>query len=890
MRRPDRPKDAPALGAAGRVRAVFAFLRACCTAALAGGCALGGAPRVAPVPPAASALFAEARAALGVPAPDARARARAGAFEALALAPGWVAPRRLLDDLALEDLLGPEALGDHLAALARDPGDAARLYLAGRLERSGERFAAALQADRHLAWAHHGLAYEAAIRGDDEGAARHERRALVRAREPGERAFFARSLARALGQLHRHEDAAEVLREQLAAPALAPTDRASLRAELARSELAALLGPLAERGFDRGLAVLREEDLDVGALAALVVALLEAPAGRTRDQARGEISAALAVRLGPGRDRLRGELLLDAGRDRLALALLASDGWAPGVRVESYEAWRADPSGAQHDGGVELRSARLAAGRAGDALALWLASQPRAVLAADGLPRDGDLRALVVASRALAAPQASAFDAIAFGEALLVAGWFREAQAWAEHLAASDLRAAGRLHARASSGRATIDALERLLRAVEDGRPWPNADERSGGAVVDDLDELLAAMEPVFGAHRAALRALGDGDANGGGHAPAVDEPEGSLADVSPRLSYGPAAEVVHPGPLFSLEDERRGAGVAGEPVPGVARELAALGRFGVFGEAIGTGGPDGTVLRRLWYEERAGEHLGVPWWGSAVWCEGYDVPSRPVRHGAVLSGAAVHAGYWIDVDVVRSEWRRWHALELAFVRAGDAERAERAVSVRPLPLAGIVEPVGEGAGRARLVPLLGEANRVRLALLLERLRARPRGDASAVTSAEPLVSLDELLEGVAAHEEGHLCDRTRFLPLARNWLEILVLLAREGFSARAIGRRLEYRAQVTALCVVPDPRTVLAETLSLAEAREIAVLPHAEAYATLVRDLLVELDRRLTEEPERWPALDPRAYLAHQLHRLAPQEVRALALALAEREGLVAP
>ena len=233
----------------------------------------------------------------------------------------------------------------------------------------------------------------------------------------------------------------------------------------------------------------------------------------------------------------------------------------------------------------------------------------------------------------------------------------------------------------------------------------------------------------------------------------------------------------------------------------------------------------------------------------------------------------------------VRGERDAWFALQREFLAGADASRAERALRQRGVPLDGVARPAGAGrAGPARLIPLLGEGERVRLAVLHERWLARGSGPVD-----EPLVGLDELLSVTAVHEQGHLCDRARYLPIARHLPRIALLLLRTGFSPRAVARRLEYRAQLTCLCSADDPRLPLADTLRLSEARDQAVTPHASAYAQLTRDLLRAFAQLCAERPEAWPEVDPDFHLAHQLHFLGPEQVRAIALEAARAEGLVA-
>jgi hypothetical protein len=101
--------------------------------------------------------------------------------------------------------------------------------------------------------------------------------------------------------------------------------------------------------------------------------------------------------------------------------------------------------------------------------------------------------------------------------------------------------------------------------------------------------------------------------------------------------------------------------------------------------------------------------------------------------------------------------------------------------------------------------------------------------------------------------------------------------------------RRLEYRAQLVALCVADEPRIPLAQVLDGAEAAADGdgATAHAEAYAELCRDLVAALDERLAQGAPELAALDPGRTLVHQLHRLAPEAVRALALEVARGAGM---
>ena len=817
---------------------------------LLAGCGLRREVQVEPVPTAAAALLAEGRAALRAASPRdlaAREAARAAAEAARALAPGWIAPRRLLDDLAREELRGPEALAAHLAALEEDPRDAASLYLAGRLEGAQglERHRRAHAADPDLAWPLHALGWHRLLAGDPRAAAAYAARALERARDPWERAMFAQGLARALLVAERADEAAELLREELERPGLGGADRVELEAWLARAELAGEEPAALERGHQRALRLIAEELVTAEELRALADALQLAGALRLRGDVVLELEAALSARAGPGREALLAELSFDRGARHLALEL-----------------WRARPDATQTPDAADprLRAARLAAGEVRAALDEWVAGLPSVVLAGDGLPREPALRRVVAAARA----GDGAPELVELGEALLAAGWFLEARGLSSHLALHDVDAALSLSGRAAGGMSLLSDLRDLVGRVDSGRPFAPGLPRGPGEGgepararrIDDLDDLLAAVELVLERPRPGVPPLEIGP--------------------SPRLSYGPFATIVHPGPVFSAGDESAGRGTEGTPVGGVAGAFAALGRFALFGEALGGGGPDATILRRLAVEQRSGEHLGVPFAGTVVWCAGADVASRPARRGARIVGAALHEGYWVDVDGTREDHARWRLLE-ARLRAGELP-ADVLQGRGPR-----VPPDGARDGaRRELGAGLGEGDRVRLAVLHERLLAR--GDAP--DEGGPLVTLDELLHVTALHEEGHLTERTRFLPLSRHLLAALGLLFRAGFSPEGMARRLELRAQLVALCAAPDPRLVLAECLDGLEGGN-GVTSHAGAYREIVERLVRQLDRELDRDLARHPSIDPDHRLVPQLHHLAPEALRSLALRLAQDEGL---
>jgi hypothetical protein len=903
--------------------------------------------RVLPVQAAASEALSDAQACLRKTDPESRQRGRELAQRAHELEPEWVAPERLLDELLRDDLRGIEALSEHRSRLARldehTPATVAagELYLAGRLEGldGKERFERAVRVDPDLAWGYHGLSWVASVGGDPRESVVQARLALERARDSWERTFFTSSLARALVAADAREEAEKLLQDRIADSDTRESDAIALEKQAVEIGLEAMTLRQRAKSYERGLMLLREQELSETEVESLVAKLRLSPSPDDPDALA--LQSSLAVRESPARDRLRAELMLESAPTPLALGLLQR-----GLEAEK----RVVPAGSL------MRAARFAAGEYARAIELWLAELPACVLTQAGLPADPRLSRVVERARALGhappsstsgptlgptsgptsnlrardsgpgavaaaassgsptAPSAALAD---LGEALLEIGWFREARSVAGELAAQDLDRALAIESRALAGQELIESVRRLVRKVDLERgasaPASSADvdtyrvvkdgegalrfevlgERTG---IHDLSSLLTSMAPSFA--RAHVFLGGDSD-------PARVTRE--LVD-SPRMSYGPIGELVHPGPRFSSEDQSGDLGRAGERVPGLASELEKIGRFGLFGEVAGGGGPDGTLLPRIYLENKQGVHLGVPWSGTVAWCESAELKSRAGRRGAHISAAALHEGYWVDVDAVRGERALWTALRREFGGPESRERIARLLAVRGLELeAG--DPERRSRERTKTGFLLGEAQRVRLALLVERgaqpatSGAQPatsgvQSSSSAVRDASakgslaldrPLgdVSLDELLKVTSTHEEGHLCDRTRYLPIAKHVGPVFLFLLDCGFSPKKVAEMLEYRAQLTCLCDSPDPRVALAQVLDAAEQGPTGITPHASGYALLLSDLLDVFDVELARHPREYPTIDTNYTLAHQLHSLGAEDVRKLALRLAHKKRL---
>jgi hypothetical protein len=308
--------------------------------------------------------------------------------------------------------------------------------------------------------------------------------------------------------------------------------------------------------------------------------------------------------------------------------------------------------------------------------------------------------------------------------------------------------------------------------------------------------------------------------------------------------------------------------GIAGADGAGITQPgLGALARdLGFYVQIVAPTGQDTqTRLARLVLQEAAqGELLGRPWQGTRILLG--DVQSR--YPDWQISGAAMPDQYWVLLpEIVRGQ-NNWRSLAARFEGRPEAVQAALAQT-------GLLPASGVRTCDTR--PGLGEAERLALAVMVSL------GEESAQQLVVP--SLEDLLDLTMRHEEGHMADYEEWLPPSEALFKVLSLFWQGGLSVRGIWAHVEARAQLTAMAVAQDPRLGLAQILRMVEARERTrgptVHPHAEGYEWLLKKILLELKRN----PR---GLDPSRSLLHQLHLLAPQELAAVCLLLAEEEGLV--
>jgi hypothetical protein len=134
----------------------------------------------------------------------------------------------------------------------------------------------------------------------------------------------------------------------------------------------------------------------------------------------------------------------------------------------------------------------------------------------------------------------------------------------------------------------------------------------------------------------------------------------------------------------------------------------------------------------------------------------------------------------------------------------------------------------------------------------------------------------------IARHEEGHLLDAARYLPISAHLWEGLRLVAGAGFSPERIQGRLEGDAQLVSLATAPQPRAALFTLVATGHRRD-ASPPHSRGYHEVLREM-VEI---IAERPDDFREIDPEANVLQQLDRLTEEQLRDLARILLARRGL---
>lgn len=753
-----------------------------------------------------------------------RERLQAQVEALIAAEPKWLTPRRLLDDMRREALLGPWMYAEHQAAW-RAERDAGAGYLLGRMlngQAALDVFNQVVERDPRNVWGWHGLAWQA---GQDTLEGRSERAfvaALQLVADHQELMTVVMARVRRLEIARQFEDALDLVSEARSLPGWDPVDRTIWQATRLRLELAKDNASLSLQITNGAMTFERNISTATANRWFDVLALLDSQSLLPDSEALTLLNAALATDL----DRSRDDMLIAAaqalrGRTsarvaaRLRLLEKEIDGSVLGALVPPGP----DGLGSLDQGGWSAAMA-FARGDFGAWLQAWRTRLPAFLQAPQLLDQvtTNQIWADPPIVR-LATDAALLTDPWQLAECLVQAGWLESA---AQVVARLDRQADPlryqTLRDQVGARRATLAEWKLIWKATD-------SDQAS-------MHSLLERLAKLGGAMRSAE------------------------VLASPTEDHWSFASLVLPGPLDV-------ALPGGQPLTGLAAWARGLGRLAMLGHQGGE--TDGTVRSVVGYQFVKGEHLGAPFEGTVFWCQGVDVLSRFERAGAPIAGAAVHAGYWIDIEVVRDDWDTWQALRSAY--------APLLAVDQPFPL----PPACDARDVLDRVPLLGEGTRLSLAVL------RDRGD----------VTFEDVLAHTATHEEGHLCDRGRFLPISKNWPRALRFLVEANFNIERLMQRLEYRAELVAMCELEDPRIALAMVLGYVEANESGVgnnvTPHGSGYNQLLNDLselaAARLDR--LDQGAAWGGLEPKRTLRWQWHRIAPEALRELARELAQSEGL---
>lgn len=141
---------------------------------------------------------------------------------------------------------------------------------------------------------------------------------------------------------------------------------------------------------------------------------------------------------------------------------------------------------------------------------------------------------------------------------------------------------------------------------------------------------------------------------------------------------------------------------------------------------------------------------------------------------------------------------------------------------------------------------------------------------------------VETFVEMVRAHEEGHVLDAARYLPVMNNLWRILSLAGGNGFSAMGVEGYLEGNAEITALAEGPAPKLSLAQLIGFLPSAGSAP-PHSYGY----HDAVERIVRVVYDDAERFPEIDRHRNILQQLPLLNDAKLRALGRQLAEERGL---
>jgi len=139
-------------------------------------------------------------------------------------------------------------------------------------------------------------------------------------------------------------------------------------------------------------------------------------------------------------------------------------------------------------------------------------------------------------------------------------------------------------------------------------------------------------------------------------------------------------------------------------------------------------------------------------------------------------------------------------------------------------------------------------------------------------------------IEMVRTHEEGHVLDADRYLPVMSNLWRVLSLAVSNGFSPLAVEAYLEGNAESTALAEGPAPRLSVAQLIGFLPSSRSAP-PHSLGYYDVVKRIVEEI----YDDRKGFPEIDRKRNVLQQLPRVPPEKLRALGRMVARERNLAA-
>lgn len=272
-------------------------------------------------------------------------------------------------------------------------------------------------------------------------------------------------------------------------------------------------------------------------------------------------------------------------------------------------------------------------------------------------------------------------------------------------------------------------------------------------------------------------------------------------------------------------------------------RHFRAYGKFLMLGQREGQ--PTEAILLSLASLERgACIHTRGATYRHDV-AVGYDrrLSGYVESQGGGLGGACLPDGIWMDADSAREA--DFSVRSVVVTDAARVEAGRQAASLLP--------PDGPGG-------LFGTTETAGAGLrLVDRYVKRRPGRAWGSFST------------LVAHENGHVVEIKRHLPLLRGLPASLALVVQSGFSPLRIEMELERRAQLAALAYAEDPDLALAEMMAALPVHAREPDAHAGGYRDAIRALAVEV----YQHPELYGAINRTYRVVPQLDRLTNEQIR---------------